>query len=104
MHHPPVLIGLPWVDAIGLPAADRAALAELLSASPHVRAVVAGHVHRTVVATLAGCPVLTCPSTNVQARLELGATEPSLVNEPPAILVHALVDGELVTHVQPTTP
>jgi hypothetical protein len=26
------------------------------------------------------------------------------VNEPPAILVHALVDGELVTHVQPTTP
>jgi 3',5'-cyclic-AMP phosphodiesterase len=73
----------------------------LLRRSPQVRRVVAGHVHRTSLATLGGCPVATCTSTNLQATLELGATTMEVTDEPPSILVHALVDGELVTHVQP---
>ena len=101
MHHPPLLVGLPWLDEIGLPAGDHAALADLLRASPQVKRVVAGHVHRTVAATLGGCGVVTCSSTNIQSALDFATEEMALVNEPPSILVHALLDGEIVTHVQP---
>ncbi len=103
MHHPPLDIGLPWLDRIGLPATTRAALADLLHASPHVLRLVAGHVHRTLTGTLGGCPVVTCTSTNIQAALEFNAADMLLANEPPSILVHAyLPTGELITHVQPT--
>jgi 3',5'-cyclic AMP phosphodiesterase CpdA len=101
MHHHPVPIGIPWLDRIGLPDADRNALAELLRRSPQVRRVVAGHVHRTSVSSLGGCPVVTCAGTNWQSILELGAGQMEVTREPPSILVHALVAGELVTHVQP---
>jgi 3',5'-cyclic AMP phosphodiesterase CpdA len=101
MHHHPVPIGIPWLDEIGLPDRDRGALADLLRRSPQVRRVVAGHVHRTSLAQLGGCPVVTCTSTNVQATLDLGATTVELTTEPPSLLVHALVGGEVVTHVQP---
>ena len=101
MHHHPVPIGIPWLDRIGLPDDDRAALAELLRRSPQVRRIVAGHVHRTSHATLGGCPVVTCTGTNWQAKLEFGATTMEVTHEPPSLLVHALVGGELVTHVQP---
>lgn len=104
MHHHPAPIGIPVADEIGLPDADRAALAELLRRSPHVRRVVAGHVHRVSQTMLGGCPVVTCTSTNIQFALDLGATTLEPTREPPSLLVHVLVDGELVTHLQPIEP
>jgi Icc protein len=101
MHHPPLLTGIPVLDDIGLPAADRAALGELLARSPHVRRVVAGHVHRTAFGVLGGCGVVTAPSTNLQARLEIGARAFDFRPEPPGFLVHVELGGELVSHVQP---
>jgi 3',5'-cyclic-AMP phosphodiesterase len=101
MHHHPVPIGIPWLDVIGLPTEDRAALAGPLARSPHVRRVVAGHVHRTSTTILGACPVVTCTGTNWQATLDPHATDSAVTHEPPSILVHALVAGELVTHVQP---
>jgi hypothetical protein len=102
MHHPPLDIGLPWLDEIGHTPANRAALAELLTGAPNVKRVVAGHVHRVVHSTLAGCGVVTCASTNIQSELDFVATDMVLTTEPPSLLVHALLDsGELVTHVQP---
>jgi 3',5'-cyclic-AMP phosphodiesterase len=101
LHHHPVPIGIPWLDRIGLPDADRAALAGLLRDSPQVRRVVAGHVHRSSLAMLGGCPVVTCTATNWQAKLELGATAPEVTKEPPSLLVHVLAGDELVTHLQP---
>jgi 3',5'-cyclic-AMP phosphodiesterase len=97
MHHPPILIGIGGLDAIGLPEDERAGLAELLARSPHVVRVVAGHVHRTAASTLGGRHVTTCASTNLQAKLELGNPGFTIVPEPPAFLVHA---GD-VAHVQP---
>jgi 3',5'-cyclic AMP phosphodiesterase CpdA len=97
MHHPPLLTGIGGLDAIGLPEPERAALAELLSRSPQVTRVTAGHVHRTAFATLGGCQVTTCASTNLQAKLEIGSPGFTTVPEPPAFLVHA---GD-VAHVQP---
>jgi len=101
MHHPPLLTGISVLDDIGLPPQDRAALGELLGRFGHVRRVVAGHVHRAAFGVLGGCGVVTAPSTNLQARLELGAEAFDFAPEPAGFLLHAELGGELVTHVQP---
>jgi 3',5'-cyclic AMP phosphodiesterase CpdA len=103
MHHPPVTLGIPVMDAIAVRPADRAALAELLRRSPQVRRIVCGHVHRTAVGAVGGCPVLTLSSTQIQHRLNFAARDFDLVQEPPDVAVHVLVDGEIVSHVQPVT-
>jgi 3',5'-cyclic AMP phosphodiesterase CpdA len=101
LHHPPFLLGItPW-DAIVLQAADRERLAEVLARHPQVERVVAGHVHRAVTAEVGGRPALSVPSTYVQGLLDFGATELALSDDPPGFAVHVLVDGKLVSHVQP---
>jgi 3',5'-cyclic AMP phosphodiesterase CpdA len=101
MHHPPLLTGLTALDEIGLPEAERLALADVLAVNPQVRRVVAGHVHRGAFDVLGGCGVLTCPSTHLQAPLEIGMTDLRLVPEPAAFALHALLADELVSHIQP---
>lgn len=101
LHHPPLATGIPGFDKDGLPPADRQALGKVVEAHPQVRRIVAGHHHRTISATLGGRSVLAVPSTYVQAQLEFGAEEVELSAEPSGFAVHALVDGELVSHVQP---
>ena len=99
MHHPPILTGIGGLDELGLN--NRDALAALLERSPQVRRVIAGHVHRGAFGVVGGCGVVACPSTNLQAKLEIGAEGFTIVREPPAFAVHALMDGELVSHLQP---
>jgi 3',5'-cyclic-AMP phosphodiesterase len=101
MHHPPIATGVaPW-DAIGLPPADRHALAQVLDSHPQVRRVVAGHVHQTITAGIAGRPVLTVPSTYMQARLNFAGAEIELApGEPRGFAVHALVGREIVSYVR----
>jgi len=100
MHHPPLSTGMAAWSDLGLPVADRRALAEVMGRHPQVRRIVAGHIHRTIVADLAGAAVLAAPSTHVQARLEFGAGKIEFA-EPAAFAVHTLLDGELSSHVQP---
>jgi hypothetical protein len=45
--------------------------------------------------------VFACASTHLQAPLEIGSQELTLVEEPPAIALHVALDGGLVSHVQP---
>jgi Icc protein len=102
MHHPPLLMGIPAWDEIGLPDVDRAALGEVVAAHPQVRRIVAGHVHRTVLGSVGGCQVFACPSTWIQALLDFGHPDRlALVPEPPGFALHVAVAGELVSHVQP---
>jgi 3',5'-cyclic AMP phosphodiesterase CpdA len=102
MHHPPLATGVALWDELGLAAADRAALEGVLDGHRQVRRIVAGHVHRTMATELAGRPVLAVPSTYVQVRLNFAATEIELApSDPSGFAVHALVDGGLVSHVQP---
>jgi 3',5'-cyclic AMP phosphodiesterase CpdA len=101
MHHPPIVTGVRAMDAIGLPADDRRALAGVLAAHAQVQRVAAGHVHRAVVGEIGGRPVLAGPSTYVELRLAIGAAELAFADEPAGFAVHALVDGALVSHVQP---
>jgi Icc protein len=99
MHHAPILTGIGGLDDIGL--RNRDALGRLLEHSPQVRRVIAGHVHRGAFGVVGGCGVVACPSTNLQAKLELGTEGFTIVREHPAFAVHALLDGELVSHLQP---
>jgi 3',5'-cyclic-AMP phosphodiesterase len=99
MHHVPILTGIGGLDAIGL--TNRDALGALLERSPQVRRVIAGHVHRGAFGVVGGCGVVACPSTNLQAKLEIGTEGFTIVREPPAFAVHALLDGQLVSHLQP---
>jgi 3',5'-cyclic AMP phosphodiesterase CpdA len=103
LHHPPVSTAIAAWDEIGLPAADRRALGHVLQCHPQVRRIVAGHVHRTMTAELAGRAVLAVPSTYVQTRLSFNSNEIETAAEPPGFAVHALLDGELASHVQPVT-
>jgi 3',5'-cyclic AMP phosphodiesterase CpdA len=102
MHHPPLATGIPAWDELALPAPDRWALAHVLERHPQVRRLVAGHVHRIITGNLAGRAVLTLPSTYVQARLTFGAQEIELApDEPWGFALHAVLDGEVISHVQP---
>lgn len=101
MHHPPLSSGIPAMDEVGLPVAHRRALAEVVERHPQVLRIVAGHMHRTITADLAGRAVLAAPSTYLQSRLDFHMDEITLAAEPPGFAVHALLDGELISHVQP---
>jgi Icc protein len=103
LHHPPVSTGNAAWDELGLPAADRRALGDVLQRHPQVRRVVSGHLHRTMTAELAGRAVLVVPSTYIQTRLNFNSAQIELVAEPPGFGVHALLDGALASHVQPVT-
>jgi 3',5'-cyclic-AMP phosphodiesterase len=101
MHHPPLVTGSPGWDDFGLPAPDRRALGEVVARHRQVRRLVAGHVHHTMASELAGRAVLTVPSTYVQARLDFAAQTMEFAAEPAGFALHAVVDGELISHVQP---
>ena len=101
MHHPPFTIGIaPW-DAIALRPSDRGKLGDILARHEHVERVLVGHVHRAISTELGGRPVMSVPSTYIQGLLDFSATELALSDDPPGFAVHALVDGKLVSHVQP---
>lgn len=102
MHHPPFRIGVAAVDAIGLPAAQRAALDALLADAPNVLRVIAGHVHRAAFGVIGGVPASTASSVSFQLGLDLAGGQLGLApDEPPAFAIHVLVDGDLITHVAP---
>ncbi len=100
MHHPPLTTAIPSFDAIGLAPEWRAALAEVLARHPQVARVIAGHVHRVIVAELAGRGVLSIPSTYLQAKLEFSPAPIEMAPDPPGFAIHALRDGTLTSHVQ----
>jgi 3',5'-cyclic AMP phosphodiesterase CpdA len=101
LHHPPLATGIPVFDELGLRPADRSALGKAIEAHPQVCRIVAGHLHRPMSADLRGRSVFAAPSTYAQSRLDFGATEIQLSDEPPGFAVHAFLAGELVSHVQP---
>jgi 3',5'-cyclic-AMP phosphodiesterase len=100
MHHPPVPIGIDWLDRTRC--ANAEGLAQVISRHPGVERIICGHVHRAAQIRFAGTVVATSPSTAYQVALELGHDgEPHLIHEPPAFLLHRWQDGVLLTHVVP---
>jgi Icc protein len=101
MHHPPLCTGMPAMDEIGLPIPDRQALGQIVERHPQVRRLVGGHIHRTITGELAGRAVLAAPSTYVQLRLDFDMDDIEVASEPAGVVVHALIDGEVVSHIVP---
>jgi Icc protein len=64
VHHQPVPVGSPWLDAFGLRNAD--AFEGVLGGHRNVRAVLYGHVHQESDQTRAGIRYLSAPSTCAQ--------------------------------------
>jgi hypothetical protein len=52
---------------------------------------------------LAGRPVLTVPSTYMQFRLKFEPREIELASVPAGFAVHAVVEGELISHIEPVS-
>jgi Icc protein len=101
MHHAPLITGIPAMDEVGLPVADRRALGAVIERHPQILRIVAGHMHQAIAASLGGRDVLAVPSTYVQTRLSFRPGEIELTAEPSCFAVHALLDGELISHIEP---
>jgi Icc protein len=104
LHHPPLRTEIPTFERIGLAPESSEALADVLARHPQVLRIVAGHVHRSIVAELAGRAVVTVPSTYLQAALDFTAPKLHMSADPPGFAVHALRDGSLATHLQRIAP
>ena len=97
VHHPPVAVGIPAIDAIRL--ADGDALAAVVARHPHVVRVTAGHLHRPVTSAFGGTVLTVAPSTWKQAALTMDGNERiGWVAEPTALLLHR-VEPAAVTHL-----
>jgi 3',5'-cyclic-AMP phosphodiesterase len=100
LHHAPFMTGIPDFDDVALAAGDQQALGEVVGGHPHVQAILAGHLHLAVVSELGGRSVRVAPSTYVQFELDFDPQEIRVSAEPPGFVVHAWLDGELVSYVR----
>lgn len=101
LHHTPLSTSLPGWDAINLDPAEIEALGEVASRHPQLRAIVGGHLHRIATAALAGCPVLSAPSTYLQARpdFDFDDEDVEMVGSP-GFALHVFADGTLSCQVE----
>lgn len=95
LHHPPIAVGIPFMDSIRL--LDGPELAAVIARHPHVVRVLAGHLHRTVTASFAGTTLTVAPSTYKQVELRMGEGMVGYLHEPTSVLLHLLSTGEGAT-------
>jgi 3',5'-cyclic-AMP phosphodiesterase len=99
MHHPPLATAVREWDGINLEPGQRPLLAEVVARHPQLRAIVGGHLHRIAASVLAGCPVVSVPSTYQQARPDFESEGVEFVSVP-GFAIHALLDGELSSQIE----
>lgn len=96
LHHPPFDVGLGFMDAQRL--LEPAALEAAVAASPSIRLVACGHVHRATTTQWAGRPAMIAPAPAHAVRLDLRAGAPACFDlEPGAALLHRWDGRRLVS-------
>jgi 3',5'-cyclic AMP phosphodiesterase CpdA len=100
LHHPPFVTGFDGMDRIGL--VNHAEVLDTLRACTDVRLVVAGHIHRTITASIGGLPLCVFKSPCHQMPFQLGPGTSSLsIDEPGAYgLLLIRPDGDIVVHTE----
>jgi 3',5'-cyclic AMP phosphodiesterase CpdA len=98
LHHPPFWTGIGHMDTQLLTNPDD--LAAVIRKHPQVERVIAGHLHRPIVARFAGTIASTSPSPSHQVALDLADDAASrFMMEPPAFQLHLWRRGAgLVSH------
>lgn len=100
MHHPPIITGLAFMDAIQPPWPPR--LAAILEANPQVRLIATGHVHRMIDGVLGHARVATAGSTGHQFAFATDLDSPPRVSgEPAMIRLHLWRDGAVTSFATP---
>lgn len=99
LHHPPATVGIAHMDRIGLKDSD--AFARVIARHDHVARLLCGHIHRTIIATVAGRVMTLAPSTAHQVALDIADRDPGhFVMEPPGYFLHRHTpESGVVTHL-----
>lgn len=96
LHQPPITTGHGVLDAMLL--TNPAALAELVGRLPHVVAVLCGHIHTPLAASLAGTPVLCAPGVASSLALDPHRRPIMSTDGPPGLALHRIADdGGVIT-------
>jgi Icc protein len=95
LHHPPVAVGSPWLDAIGLTKA--AEFRKIVEGAGQIRGIFFGHIHQEFQAELGPIACYATPSTGVQFKPD----SDTLVVDArlPGFRVITLGDDTIETHV-----
>lgn len=102
MHHPPVDTGFTGMDDIGV--SNQAQIRAAMQAHPRLRHVIAGHVHRTISASMGRVPVAIFKGTCHQMPMCLGEADHSLsVDEPAAYGIIMAGPSDVVVHSEDFT-
>lgn len=89
LHHPPVELGLPLLDPLGLEQPTR--FLELLKRHGNVGHVFFGHVHRDIAGTVAGIPFTA--QRGLHARFVLDLVGEEVVEQAPPTYAIVLIDA-----------
>jgi 3',5'-cyclic-AMP phosphodiesterase len=96
-HHPPVMLGAPFLDRIRQFETDR--LAEVVARHPNVVALLCGHAHTAAASTFAGRPLLVAPGVASTLLLPFESDAVLDRDAPPMLALHILdQDRRLTTH------
>ncbi|WP_327751894.1 phosphodiesterase [Sphingobium sp. SJ10-10] len=104
MHHPPVELGIDWMDTASQePWVAR--FTQAMCAADQVKAIVCGHVHRPVMTLWQGRQVTVCASSSPEVALDFRPINPDatddramIVAEAPGLAFHRWDGERLVTH------
>jgi 3',5'-cyclic-AMP phosphodiesterase len=104
LHHPPFESGHSWMTEN--PDAEWVKRLEaIVSAQTNIVAVIAGHLHRPVVAQWAGTTLAVCPATAPQVALDFAPIDPEapdgrpmILADPPWFALHHWDGRRLATH------
>lgn len=106
MHHPPFESGIAWLDC----SADEpwiARFSEAVAGQRQVRAILSGHLHRTITTVWNGAALAVCPSTAPLAALDLTSVDPDrpdgramITDELPGYALHRWDGERLISHFE----
>lgn len=110
MHHPPFESGIGWLDSDARePWIAR--FAQCIAGQPQVRAIISGHLHRTIHTLWNGVSLTVCPSTAPAVALDLTPVDPDhpdgrdlITDEAAAYALHRWDGERLISHFETVPP